>query len=45
VYYAANSETSIDESLAGFSQLLEGIFSRGLEVRKVLPACLLELSF
>lgn len=45
VHYAVNSETSLDESLAGFSQLFEGILSRGLEVRNVLPACLLELSF
>lgn len=38
VHYAVNSGTSLDESLAGFSQLFEGIFSRGLEVRNVLPA-------
>lgn len=45
VHYAVNGETSLDESLAGFSQLSEGIFSCGLEVRNVLPACLLKLSF
>lgn len=45
VHYAVNSETSLDESWAWFSQLFEGILSRGLEVRNVLPACLLEFSF